>query len=141
MTEICGNCGHDNIIYHQGSSCSQWSIDHNSVSKDGIIYCPCKEFKPNHSPRIRDKIKVAPYSVPLSQNGVEGTSTLSDKIGVTRGLGYKAKVLLVKNVKEFIKELKEELEKDWDKCDWVDCDGGGHKEFETINKLAGKELT
>jgi hypothetical protein len=62
----------------------------------------------------------------------QGTFNLSEKIwGGNIPVNY---------VKEFISRLKGKLEKVWDLCDWVDCDGGGHDEIDIINKLAGEEL-
>jgi len=74
--ELCANCGHHkkfhiNEFTNESECLYGWRIGEKGVINIG---CACKKFIPqNQSQSIRDKIKVAPYSASLSQNGASDT--------------------------------------------------------------------
>ena len=163
MTEKCGNCGHVKSRHQPDCFVQFWKL--------GKV-CDCKEFKPNHSPQRYSSKKVDRLGVRSSnktcskntENTPEdftnsnnesrdysssGTSTLSNKITqeVIIGSARSQDILPVKDVKEFIKELKEEIE-------YFSQEINDHRINnrwfqlkklldlkKKIDKLAGKELT
>ena len=68
-------------------------------------------------------------------------------IRLTGDTAQSLNVIPEEDVKEFIRLLKERLQEIWNKCKWIDCDGGSHdingvdiNELEIIDKLAGEAL-
>ena len=134
----CGNCGHTEKAHHLHSKmyetlfanltgkfpCKEFKPNNYSVS-----YSPLRNSKPNHSPQARISKKFS-YCQP------EGTSTLSDKGWDESGKGDI--IFQIKDVKEFIKELKKEIH------ERVFLVYGRENDVKTVNKiinqLAGKEL-
>lgn len=120
--EIC-ECGHDKLAHFSG----QQKNRHHNWEKIGCIAdnckCPCKKFKPQSQERI--KVQGSPKVVPdtLRSNDF----VLSEKI-------YDFK-LSTKDVREFIKRLKEDL---------LFMRKGSYNYLECmrlIDALAGEELT
>jgi Mg2+ and Co2+ transporter CorA len=66
---------------------------------------------------------------------IEKTSTFKQNQEMCKWYFEQGKSEAQAETQKKVEELKKELQKSFDKCDWIDCDAGQHNEFEIIDKI------